>query len=82
MIDQQAVTTTEPHLYFSYMLRLWQTVEEGRLVWRASLENPHTGERRGFANLQMLYAFLQEMCAIDDDLAQASGKEHQSGCNN
>ena len=46
--------------YLSYLLRLWQVSSDGELVWRASLENPHTGERRGFANLTDLFTFLQK----------------------
>jgi hypothetical protein len=49
--------------YLSYLLRLWQTRQEGRLVWRASLESAHTGERRGFASLAELYAFLEQQTA-------------------
>jgi hypothetical protein len=36
---------------------LWQEGKDTN--WRASLENPHTGERRGFSNLESLFAFLQ-----------------------
>ena len=46
--------------YLAYLLRLWQVNDEGKPVWRASLESPHTGERHGFANLEMLFAFLEE----------------------
>jgi hypothetical protein len=42
------------------MLRLWEARTGGEQVWRASLESPHTGERHGFANLQVLFAFLEE----------------------
>jgi hypothetical protein len=45
--------------YLSYLLRLWQTQHEGGLVWRASLESAHTGERRGFASLAELITFLE-----------------------
>ena len=44
----------------SYLLRLWQAEQEGTWVWRASLENAHTGERRGFAGLAEMYAFLEQ----------------------
>lgn len=44
--------------YLSYLLRLWQTSDGGKLVWRASLETPGTGKRRGFASLDDLYGFL------------------------
>jgi hypothetical protein len=46
--------------YLSYLLRLWQVRVGGELVWRASLESPHTRERWGFADLASLVAFLEE----------------------
>jgi len=46
--------------YYSYLLRLWQVDGAGSPIWRASLEDPHTGERRGFADLDSLFAFLKE----------------------
>ena len=53
------MTTQEPR-YLAFMLRLWQVRDNDEMVWRASLEDPHTGERRGFASLEMLVAFLRE----------------------
>jgi len=44
--------------YLAYLVRLWQVMSGGQLVWRASLEDPRTGEQRGFANLEQLIAFL------------------------
>jgi hypothetical protein len=49
---------TEPHRYLAYMLRLWQASSK-EMVWRASLESPHTGERHGFASLDDLISFLR-----------------------
>ncbi|MFO7682631.1 MAG: hypothetical protein R6X34_21550 [Chloroflexota bacterium] len=46
--------------YFSYLLRLWETEDEAQHVWRASLEFPATGERRGFASLDELFLYLEE----------------------
>jgi hypothetical protein len=46
--------------YLAYMLRMWQVNDGGDSVWRASVESPHTGERHGFANLELLFAFLEE----------------------
>ncbi len=43
--------------YRAYLLRLWLTPEA---KWRASIEDPHTGERRAFATLAQLVAFLEE----------------------
>jgi hypothetical protein len=48
------------------MLRLWQVRDDDELLWRASLEDPHTGTRRGFASLEMLVAFLREETRADD----------------
>ena len=45
--------------YLSYLLRLWGTGQDAESTWRASLESPMTGERRGFASLKDLFAFLQ-----------------------
>jgi hypothetical protein len=45
--------------YISYLLRLWQVKTEGRAVWRASLECPHTGELQGFADLEALCRYLR-----------------------
>ncbi len=46
--------------YRSYLLRLWQTMDGDRKVWRASLEQPGTELRRGFAGLRELMAFLEQ----------------------
>jgi len=46
--------------YLAYLLRLWQVKDAGKLAWRASLEDSHTGERQGFPSLEALVAFLWE----------------------
>ncbi len=48
----------EQQRYLSYLLRLWQTSDGEDQVWRASLETPGTGERRGFASLEDVFDFL------------------------
>ena len=45
--------------YLSYLLRLWQVNEGTDAPWRASLENPQTGARRGFATLAELFSHLE-----------------------
>jgi hypothetical protein len=47
-------------VYLAYLLRLWEVDTGGQQVWRASLQDPRTGERRGFANLAELGTFLAE----------------------
>ncbi len=51
-----------PPRYHAYLLRCWE--ERGQdpprpATWRFSLEDPGTGERRGFADLAQLVAFLE-----------------------
>ena len=61
---------TTPHeTYMAYMLRLWQAgSREGRSIWRASLENPHTGERQAFGDVEALVAFLAVLTNSADDI--------------
>ena len=46
--------------YQAYMLRLWLVDGGDRGAWRASLEDPNTGERQAFPSLPALFAFLEE----------------------
>jgi len=57
----------KPLRYLSYLLRLWQTGDRGKLIWRASLESPGTGERHGFASIGELLSFLQARMQSPDD---------------
>ena len=43
--------------YYVYMFRLWRG--ESDPFWRASLEDPHTGELRNFASPQRAFAFIE-----------------------
>ena len=53
--------------HLSYLLRLWQIESQGRLVWRASLQEARSGERRGFPDLEALIAYLREETAARTD---------------
>ena len=44
--------------YLAFLLRLWR--ESKATPWRATLENPHNGERHSFSTLEKLFAFLEE----------------------
>jgi hypothetical protein len=46
--------------YQSYLLRLWVEDNNGKAVWRILLENPFSGERRGFATLMDLCEYLNK----------------------
>jgi hypothetical protein len=56
------VSQTPPR-YEIYVLRCWQERssddDETVKVWRFSLEDPHTGQRQGFAGLEALLVALQ-----------------------
>jgi hypothetical protein len=47
----------------AYMLRFWKVGNpdsQATPTWRFSLEDPHTGEKLGFADLDAFVAFLVE----------------------
>ncbi len=50
--------TTRPVRYRAYLLRLWDANNHDPPAWRAALEDTHSGERWGFADLERLVAFL------------------------
>ena len=45
--------------YLSFLLRMWQESDGDAQEWRASLERPQGGERRGFTRLKDMFAFLE-----------------------
>ncbi len=49
--------TSPQATYRAFLLRLWHTPETPG-GWRASLEDPHTGQRQAFATLAQLAEFL------------------------
>jgi hypothetical protein len=63
--------------YLSYLLRLWQTSDGRRQVWRASLESPGSGERQGFASLRGLIEFLEAQ--MDPSDREGGGPSGHSG---
>ena len=54
--------------YHSYLLRLWR--DNADHPWRASLQCPATGEKLAFANLLMLFAFLVDQVAAEEDTGE------------
>ena len=52
----------KPPRYHTFLLTLWEERNEdpnSPAVWRFRLEDPRTGQRRGFASLAELISFLQ-----------------------
>jgi len=60
--------------YRAYLLRLWRVEDNGKR-WRARLENIGTGESRGFASLEKLFEFLQNMGEEGDMPGKEGGNE-------
>ncbi len=56
--------------YQAYLLRIWRDDQRSKddSPWRFSLEDPHTGARRGFQDLELLMTFLRAQ--IDAPLSQ------------
>ena len=50
--------------YLAYLLRLWRMQGAGAAGWRASLADPDSGERHGFASLDDLFAFLKRRTGV------------------
>ena len=55
---------TERKPYLAYMLRMRRVWRDGRPVWQASVESPHTGERQMFAEPEALFAFLVQKMQV------------------
>jgi hypothetical protein len=60
--------------YVSFLLRLWQSDEDGHLVWRASLESAQTGEKWHFASVSTLTEHLEK------EFGRHNTTTHQKGC--
>ena len=60
-----SISTKRPR-HRSYLLTFWEERDRearGPQVWRFSLQDPRTGQRRGFASLEALVAALQREIA-------------------
>jgi hypothetical protein len=70
-MNGHARNTGSKATHVSYLLRLWRDDEgekgsrSGAKAWRASLQNPHTGRRLGFASLDALCEYLRAETGAD-----------------
>ena len=62
--------------YLAYLVRPWTVNANGNLVWRASVENAHTGERCAFTDLAGLFDFLQTAVAEEPPARSKSEGSH------
>ncbi len=68
--------TDDQRTYHAYLLRLWRVNAGRSTMWHASLEDSRTGERKGFADLRGLLAFLEEQTNTAD---QGSADHQERG---
>ena len=60
----------KPPRYRTYLLTVWEERSQDPAtpaVWRYRLEDPRSGQRRGFASLEVLADFLRAELAGDED---------------
>lgn len=71
--------TTSRDTYHAMMLRLWR--DEHADQWRASIQDPHTGEKRRFTSIEQFCAYLHRKLAPPDDKPSqtADNKEKDGG---
>jgi hypothetical protein len=54
----------EGRRHLAYLIRLWRVDDGQRAIWRASLQDVRTGQRRGFADLESACRFLRAQIEI------------------
>lgn len=47
---------SKPARYHAYLLRFWH---EGDGSWRGTVEDPHSGKRQAFADVDKLFAYVR-----------------------
>lgn len=58
--------------YLAFMLRLWKVKTKDGHEWRASLENPYTGSRYLFTDLQSLFSHLMDIASEPEESLENS----------
>ena len=70
--DHKQFVTTIYTQYRAFLLRIWQ--ETPQMPWRASLQCTISGQKRGFRDLESLFAFLETEV---EQASQATAGENQ-----
>ena len=58
------IMASDERNYVSYLLRLWWATSAGKAVWHVSVEDPHTGARKTFSDIEGLFTFLARQTNI------------------
>lgn len=68
-------THDRPPRYHAFLLRCWEERSQqpdAPSIWRFSLEDPHIGEKHGFATLEALIAAVRhELDAANDSVGDS-----------
>ena len=77
------MNSSSEHLcYRAYILRLWQerpVSPAHPAVWRFSVEDPRTGQRRGFGSLEGLVAYLRTQMEAGEQGGRGAGGQGRGG---
>ena len=74
-MSHERIGGAEARDYVAYLLRLWRETSGEASRWRASLQDPHSGERIGFGSLEELFdSLLRET----GSLPERNGRELRS----
>jgi hypothetical protein len=60
--------------YFAWLLRIWESGED-EANWQASLQDPHSGERIGFASPEGMWLYVRKHMATAQEQNRADQKE-------
>jgi hypothetical protein len=66
-------------IHYSYLLRLWQVHAYGENAWHILLENVQTGEKRGFASLEELFAYFDQVVEQENKVTDEVGDTELQG---
>jgi len=60
------ITPAQVAEYQAYILRIWK--ESGK--WRFSIESLGSEQRKGFADIEELFAFLEDVAVLENNQVQ------------
>ena len=63
--------------YRSFLLRIWIEQTDGN-KWRYSLEDTRTGKRKGFATLEKLIVYLEEITRYTPNSSKDTNEQKRS----
>ena len=56
-----------PDHYHAFLLRLWRIPNDDEGTWLASLEDSRSGEKHGFASLEVLLEYLRQLTRREEN---------------